>query len=147
MNTITITGRLTADPELKTTQSGVSVCAYNLAVKRPKVKDTTDFLTVVSWRQGAEYLAKYGHKGDMVAVSGVLTTRSWEDKNGNKRTSYEVVSDTVELVGGTKNEQNTYPANNSTQATNISQLPQYNSNNQATQQDFVTIMTDEELPV
>lgn len=133
MNNIQITGRLTADPELKTTQSGVSVCAYNLAVKRPKVKDTTDFLTVVSWRQGAEYLCKYGHKGDVVAVSGVLTTRSWEDKNGNKRISYEVVSDTVELVGGIKNEQS-----NATQTTPYS--------NAAQAQGFETIIADEDLP-
>lgn len=133
MNNIQITGRLTADPELKTTPSGVSVCAYNLAVKRPKVKDTTDFLTVVSWRQGAEYLCKYGHKGDVVAVSGVLTTRSWEDKNGNKRISYEVVSDTVELVGGIKNEQS-----NATQTTPYS--------NAAQAQGFETIIADEDLP-
>ena len=140
MNHISICGRLCADPELKTTQSGVSVCSYNLAVKRPKVKDTTDFLTVVSWRAGAEYLAKFGHKGDMVAVSGVLTTRSWEDKNGNKRISYEIVSDTVELVVGTKNEQNaTKPADN------ISQLKPYSPNNQANQQEF-TIIEDEMLP-
>lgn len=98
MNNIQITGRLTADPELKTTQSGISVCAFNLAVKRPKVKDTTDFLTCVVWRQGAEYLCKYGHKGDMVAVTGVLTTRSWEDKSGGKRIAHEIVSDTVEIV-------------------------------------------------
>lgn len=133
MNNIQITGRLTADPELKTTQSGVSVCAYNLAVKRPKVKDTTDFLTVVSWRQGAEYLTKYGHKGDVVAVSGVLTTRSWEDKNGNKRISYEVVSDTVELVGGIKNEQS-----------NATQTTPYSNAGQA--QGFETIIADEDLP-
>ena len=130
MNNINICGRLTADPELKTTQSGVSVCAYTLAVKRPKVKDVTDFLTVVSWRQGAEYLTKYGHKGDVVAVTGSLTTRSWEDKDGNKRISYEVVSDTVELVGGTKSEQNAQPT----------PYPQ------ASQQDFVTITDDEDLP-
>lgn len=143
MNNINITGRLTADPELKTTQSGVSVCAYNLAVKRPKVKDTTDFLTCVSWRQGAEYLSKYGRKGDMVAVSGVLTTRSWEDKNGNKRISHEIVADTVELVGGTKTEQNT------ASSVDISQLQPYNPikpNTQAQQQGFETIITDEELP-
>lgn len=135
MNNIQITGRLTADPELKTTQSGISVCAYNLAVKRPKVKETTDFITCVSWRQGAEYLAKYGHKGDVVAVSGVLTTRSWEDKNGNKRISYEVVADTVELVGGTKNEQN---------VTKPAEAPMQQNANQAN--DFLTIVSDEELP-
>lgn len=132
MNTINITGRLTANPELKTTQSGISVCVYNLAVKRPKVKDTTDFLPVVSWRQGAEYLAKYGHKGDMVAVSGVLTARSWEDKEGNKRISYEIVTDTVELVGGVKNEQ----------SANITPQP---TNNQPQQQEFVVI-ADEDIP-
>lgn len=133
MNTINITGRLTADPELKTTQSGISVCVYNLAVKRPKVKDTTDFLPVVSWRQGAEYLAKYGHKGDMVAVSGTLTARSWEDKDGNKRISYEIVSDTVELVGGSRSE--------STNA-NVTPMP---TNPQPQQQEFVVI-GDEDLP-
>ena len=132
MNTINITGRLTANPELKTTQSGISVCVYNLAVKRPKVKDTTDFLPVVSWRQGAEYLAKYGHKGDMVAVSGSLTARSWEDKEGNKRISYEIVTDTVELVGGTKSEQNA--------TANITPMP-----TQPQQQEFVVI-ADEDLP-
>lgn len=144
MNNINICGRLTADPELKTSQSGHPVCAYNLAVKRPKVKDTTDFITCVSWRQGAEYITKYAHKGDMVAVSGVLTTRSWEDKNGNKRVSYEVVSDTVEIVGGKKQEQ---------QPATIEQLPQYPApsaqfqqafaNNQ---QGFETIVSDEDLP-
>lgn len=132
MNNVTITGRLTAAPELKTTQSGISVCVYNLAVKRPKVKDTTDFLPVVSWRQGAEYLCKYGHKGDMVAVSGVLTARSWEDKEGNKRISYEIVTDTVELVGGVKSEQNA----------NVTPLP---TNTQPQQQEFVVI-SDEDLP-
>ena len=119
MNSISITGRLCTDPELKTTQSGVSVCAYSLAVKRPKVKDTTDFLVVVSWRQGAEYLCKYGHKGDMVAVSGVLTARNYEDKNGVKRTAYEIVSDTVELIGGVKTEQTAQPTKPAVQQSEV----------------------------
>lgn len=98
MNIVSISGRLTAEPELKTTQSGVSVCSYTLAVKRPKVKDQTDFINFVSWRQGAEYLCQYGHKGDVVAATGVLTSRKWQDKDGNNRVSFEVVTDTVELV-------------------------------------------------
>lgn len=100
MNTISITGRICAEPERKTSQTGKSVTAINVAVKRPFTKDTTDFITVVLWEKKCDYICSYGHKGDMVAVSGVLTTRQWEDNNGNKRTSYEVVSDTVELVGG-----------------------------------------------
>ena len=143
MNSINIIGRLTADPELKTTQSGISVCSYDLAVKRPKVKDTTDFLKVVSWRQGAEYISKYAHKGDMVAVSGMLTARSYEDSNGNKRTSYEIVSDTVEIVGGKK--QDNQPAT-------IEQLPQYPAQTpsaqyqQAFNQQGFEVITDEDLP-
>ena len=140
MNCINIVGRLTADPELKTTQSGISVCSYDLAVKRPNVKDTTDFLKVVSWKGGAEYIAKYAHKGDMVAVSGVLTVRKWEDKNGNKRDAYEIVSNTVEIISSKKPEQ--------AETNNITQLPQYPAQPvfAQNQQDFEEVLTDEDLP-
>lgn len=117
MNIVSISGRLTAEPELKTTQSGVSVCSYTLAVKRPKVKDQTDFINFVSWRQGAEYLCQYGHKGDVVAATGVLTSRKWQDKDGNNRVSFEVVTDTVELVQSKQEtRQATRPANPDIQA-------------------------------
>ncbi len=139
MNTISITGRLTDNPELKTTQSGVSVCQYRLAVKRPKVKDTTDFLTVVSWRKGAEYLATYGRKGDMVAVTGVLTARSWEDRDGHKRTAYEVVSDTVELIGGRKEETKTAEPVSNDAITAPAYVP-------STGQGVDVMYSDEELP-
>lgn len=105
MNSINICGRLTAQPELKTTMSGINVCSFDLAVKRPKVKDTTDFLPCVVWRQGAEYISKYGHKGDLVAVSGVMTTRKWQDKDGNNRIAYEVVADTVQIVSSQPQQQ------------------------------------------
>ena len=85
MNSINLVGRLTADPELKTTQSGISVCTFSLAVNRPRVKDTTDFINCVAWRQSAEYLCNYGRKGNLVAVSGVLTSRKYDDSNGNHR--------------------------------------------------------------
>jgi len=114
-NNITITGRLTADPELKTTPNGVSVCSFTLAVKRPRTKDTTDFIPCQVWRQGAEYLSKYGAKGNMVAVTGALTTRKWQDQNGNNRINYEVTCDTVELLesraSGEANNNTTYSAN------------------------------------
>lgn len=105
MNTFVGTGRLTAHPELKKTTSGKSVCSFTLAVKRPMTKDTTDFLNFVVWNQGAEYLCKFGNKGNVVAVTGKLTTRKFEDKDGNKRTAFEVVADTVELIGGQQTEQ------------------------------------------
>lgn len=98
MNNCCFTGRITKDPELKTTQSGVSVCSFSLAVARPRVKDTTDFINFVAWRHSAEFLCKYGKKGNMVEVTGVLTARQYEDNNGNKRTVFEVVADDVRLL-------------------------------------------------
>lgn len=105
MNSVNIIGRLTAEPELRRTQDGTAVCSYSLAVKRPRVKDTTDFIDCVTWRQGAEYLSQYGHKGDVVAVSGSLQVRSWSDKDGNKRKTSEVVTEVVELLSGKKETQ------------------------------------------
>jgi single-strand DNA-binding protein len=103
MNSINIIGRLCADPELRRTNDGTPVCSYSLAVKRPMVKDTTDFIECVTWRQGAEYLAQYGHKGDIVAVSGSLQVREWTDKEGKKRKAYEVVTTSVELLSSKRN--------------------------------------------
>ena len=113
MNSVTMIGRLCKDPELRRTQSGTACCSFSLAVKRPKVKDTTDFHNFVVWQQGAEYLCQYGHKGDLVGVTGYLTSRNWEDKDGNKRTAIEVTCDSVELVSSKKNsEGNNQPAQN-----------------------------------
>lgn len=103
MNVVTLTGRLTNDVEIKTTQNGKSVCSYTLAVSRPKVKEVTDFISCVTWNQGAEYLGKYAHKGEKVGVTGVLTTRKWQDQNGNNRVSVEVVTDTVEILSNGQN--------------------------------------------
>ena len=97
MNSINLVGRLTAQPELKQTNSGKSVCSFTLAVSRPRVKDTTDFINVVAWNQSAEYLANYGCKGNLVAVTGVLTSRKYDDKDGNHRTAFEVVCDLVSI--------------------------------------------------
>lgn len=117
MNAVNLTGRLTSDVELKTTQNGKSVCSYTLAVNRPKVRETTDFIVCVTWNQGAEYLANYGHKGDKVGITGVLTSRKWQDQNGNNRVSMEVVTDTVEILSNVSNSANggqptTTPQNN-----------------------------------
>lgn len=98
MNTVTITGRLSAAPELKSTQNGKSVCNFRLAVARPRVKDTTDWIPCTAWNQSAEFLSKYAEKGNRVGVTGILTSREYEDKDGNKRTMYEVLCDNVELL-------------------------------------------------
>jgi single-strand DNA-binding protein len=98
MNSVTITGRLAAQPEVKTTSNGKPVCSFRLAVSRPRVKDKTDWIPCTAWNQSAEFLGKYAAKGNRIGVSGVLTSREYEDKDGNKRTAYEVLTDSVEIL-------------------------------------------------
>ena len=98
MNAIVLIGRLGGKPELKTTPSGVSVMSFSVAVSRPKVKDTTDWINCVAWRHNAEYLAKYAGKGSKVGITGVLTARKFEGSDGKMVTAYEVVCDNVELL-------------------------------------------------
>ena len=98
MNNISLVGRLTVEPELKQTQKGISVTSFSIAVDRPGSQDTTDFIPVVAWRQTAEFVCKYSRKGQRIGLTGKLTSRQYEDKNGNKRTAYEVVADRVEFV-------------------------------------------------
>ena len=98
LNHITIMGRLTRDPELRRTGSGVAVASFTLAVDRDfSPKDggerETDFIDCVAWRQTGEFVSKYFTKGRMAVVSGRLQIRSWTDKDGNKRRSAEVVAD------------------------------------------------------
>lgn len=98
MNVVILTGNICNDIEMRQTGTGKAVTQINLAVKRPYAKDTTDFIPCVVWNQQAEFLSKYAHKGSKIAVTGKLTSRQYEDKNGNKRTAYEVIVDTVELL-------------------------------------------------
>ena len=100
LNHITIMGRLTRDPELRRTGSGIAVASFTLAVDRDfSPKDggerETDFIDCVAWRQTGEFVSKYFTKGRMAVVSGRLQIRNWNDKDGNKRRSAEVVADNV----------------------------------------------------
>ena len=100
LNDIVIMGRLTRDPELRRTGSGIAVASFSVAVDRDFGKNEngekeTDFIDCVAWRNTAEFVSKYVTKGRMVAVSGRLQIRSWTDKEGNKRRSAEVVADNV----------------------------------------------------
>ena len=103
LNKIFIMGRLTRDPELRRTQSGTAVTSFSLAVDRDYKSQSgekeTDFIDVVAWRQTAEFVCKYFTKGQMMAVNGSLQTRTWEDKNGAKHKSTELVADGVNFTG------------------------------------------------
>ena len=100
LNRIIIMGRLVKDPELRTTQSGISVTSFTLAVDRDfKSRDSgeknTDFIDVVAWRQTAEFVCKYFSKGRMAIAEGRLQIRDWKDRDGNNRRSAEIVADNV----------------------------------------------------
>lgn len=109
INNVTIMGRLTADPELKATNNGTSVTSFSIAVDRrftPAGSDkATDFINCVAWRGTAEFIAKYFRKGDMIAVTGEIQTRSYTDRDGNKRTAVEVVIANASFCGS-KNSRN-----------------------------------------
>lgn len=105
MNAVQLTGRLTAEPEAKVTPSGTHVTTFRLAVKRPKTKDKTDFINCVAWRGTADFITTYTHKGQKIGVTGMLTTRTWEN-NGVTHYATEVVVDELEFCekkGGTSN--------------------------------------------
>ena len=123
LNHITIMGRLTRDPELRRTGSGIAVASFTVAVDRDfggrdGGEKETDFIDCVAWRQTGEFVSKYFTKGRMIVVSGRLQIRSWTDKDGNKRRSAEVVADNCyfgdskrDSEGGSSYGGNTYGGN------------------------------------
>ena len=125
LNHITIMGRMTRDPELRRTGSGVAVANFTLAVDRdynPKDggEKETDFIDCIAWRASAEFVSKYFSKGQMAIVSGRLRIRNWTDKDGNKRRSAEVEADSVYFGESRKSQE----GNNSTYGQNFSQTSQ-----------------------
>ena len=114
LNCAVLMGRLVADPDLRTTPSGVSVVSFRIAVDRSFVKQgeerQADFIDIVAWRQTAEFVARYFRKGSMIAVQGSIQTRQYEDKQGNKRTAVEVVADNVSFCGSKAEQGSTAPA-------------------------------------
>lgn len=135
INCAVLMGRMVNDPELKTTPSGTSVTSFRIAVDRNFVRQgeerQADFIDIVAWRQTAEFVTRYFHKGSMIAVQGSIQTRNYEDKNGNKRTAFEVVANNVSFCG-------------SKEQTKVDLEPVGNIDT-ATPQDFETI-EDDDLP-
>lgn len=148
LNCTTLIGRLIADPELKTTNSGKSVATFRIAVDRAFVKQgeqrQADFITIVAWGNQALFVSRYFSKGSMIGIQGRIQTRNYEDNNGNKRTAFEVVATEVSFCGG-KNENS---------STDSSTVPAYSSTNTSTvpgfsqmpTDDFEEITDDDDLP-
>ena len=102
LNKVILIGHMTADPELKQTPSGVSVCSFSIGVTRKYTtrgeQPQTDFISIVAWRTTAEFIARYFRKGSAICICGSLQTRTWTDTNGNKRYETEVVADEASFV-------------------------------------------------
>lgn len=100
-NLVVLTGRLTADPELKTTTNGTNVTTFSIAVERRYRSGEdrqTDFINIVAWQKTAEFITKYFKKGNLIGIEGSIQTRRYQDKNGNNRTAFEVIANNVQFV-------------------------------------------------
>ncbi len=102
LNKVILIGHMTADPELKQTPSGVSVCSFSIGVTRKFARAgeqaQSDFINIVAWRQQAEFVARYFRKGSAICICGSLQTRSWTANDGSKRYATEVVADEINFV-------------------------------------------------
>ena len=131
INSVVLSGRLTAAPELKTTPNGVSVCSFDIAVDSGYGENKqTNFIKIIAWRGTAEFVTKYFNKGSMIGVEGSIQTRKYTDKNGNNRTMFEVVANNVHFLESKKTE---------TQADPLVEFSQTNEG-------FVDISDGDDLP-
>ena len=156
LNHIIIMGRLTRDPELRRTGSGIAVASFSLAVDRDfggrdGGERETDFIDCVAWRQTGEFVSKYFTKGRMAVVSGRLQIRSWNDKDGNKRRTAEVVADNVYFGDSKRDDQggNSYAGNSYGSANTYGSAPAYGgySAPSASASDFAMLSDDDaQLP-
>lgn len=152
LNVAAIMGRLVADPELRHTPSDVAVTTFRVAVDRSYQKSGTerqaDFIDVVAWRGTAEFVCKYFQKGSMIAVTGSIQTRNYEDKQGNKRTAFEIVASDVSFCGSRRESGgagSSYDAGESApQKPAFSEpAPAYSS---GSSEDFEELLGDDDLP-
>lgn len=139
INTVALMGRLTYEPELKSTPSGVSVIRFQVACDRNYQKDSpnkqADFIDCVAWRQTAEFISRYFRKGSMIAVEGSIQTSNYTDKDGNQRKQTEVIANNVSFCGS--------KAENASQGT---QTAQNKPNIDVNTADFEEIPDDDDLP-
>ena len=144
INNVTLIGRLCTDVEIRTTNTGKSVANFRIAVDRTYSKGNSkeaDFITICAWEQTADFISKYFSKGSMIALRGEIQTRNYEDKNGNKRTAFEVIAREVSFCGS-KAETGTGNYNPAPVSA-VAPAPSYQT---AAPGDFEEITDDEDLP-
>lgn len=155
LNVVAIMGRLVADPELRTTTQGNSVCSFRIACDRSYVQQgqerQADFIDIVAWRQQADFVSKYFQKGSMIAIDGSLQTRQYQDKNGNNRTAVEVVANNISFAGAKRQDSQSVPSyeqqtKNHVQQAKAAQNAPQNAYTQGSMDDFAVINDDDDLP-
>lgn len=155
LNVVAIMGRLVANPELRTTTAGYSVCSFRIACERSYVQQgqerQADFIDIVAWRQQADFVSKYFQKGSMIAVEGSLQTRQYQDKQGSKRTAVEVVANNISFAGAKRQDVQSAPSyeqqtkNHVQQAKAAQNVPQP-TYTQGSMDDFAVISDNDDLP-
>lgn len=128
LNHVVIMGRMVRDPELRQLDNGTSVTSFSVAVDRNYVDKTTnerqaDFLNVVAWRQTADFVCKYFHQGDMIALEGSLQSRKYTDKDGNNRIAIEIVASNISFCGGKNGGNANTATTNDAPATMVANVP------------------------
>lgn len=150
LNVVAIMGRLVADPELRTTTQGHSVCSFRIACDRSYVQQgqqrQADFIDIVAWRQQADFVSKYFQKGSMIAVEGSLQTRQYQDKQGSKRTAVEVVANNISFAGAKRQDGQNAPSYEQQTASHVEQAKAQTGFAQGSADDFAVINDGDDLP-
>ena len=150
LNVVAIMGRLVADPELRTTPAGHSVCSFRIACDRSYVQQgqerQADFIDIVAWRQQADFVSKYFQKGSMIAIDGSLQTRNYQDKNGNNRTAVEVVANNISFAGAKRQDAQSAPSYEQQTANHVKQAKAQTGFAQGSADDFAVIDDNDDLP-
>ena len=150
LNVVAIMGRLVADPELRTTTQGHSVCSFRIACDRGYVQQgqerQADFIDIVAWRQQADFVSKYFQKGSMIAVDGRLQTRQYQDKQGSKRTAVEVVANNISFAGAKRQDGQNAPSYEQQTASHVEQAKAQTGFAQGSADDFAVINDNDDLP-
>lgn len=150
LNVVAIMGRLVADPELRTTPAGHSVCSFRIACDRSYVQQgqqrQADFIDVIAWRQQADFVSKYFQKGSLIAVEGSLQTRQYQDKQGSKRIAVEVVANNISFAGAKRQDSQSAPSYEQQTASHVEQAKAQTCFAQGSADDFAVIDDNDDLP-
>ena len=150
LNVVAIMGRLVADPELRTTTQGNSVCSFRIACDRSYVQQgqerQADFIDVIAWRQQAEFVSKYFQKGSIIAIEGSLQTRQYQDKQGNHRSAVEVVANNISFAGAKRQDAQSAPSYEQQTISHVQQAKAQTGFAQGSADDFAVISDNDDLP-